>query len=72
MNLAGVPKLTIKKLRPARLRSTLHSVLLSDEIVFTHGFINTTLSTAIFIFQYKQQEFTIACCIDIHIEIYYQ
>ena len=46
----GTPKLTIKKLRPARFRSTSRSVLLSDESVFTHGFINTTLSTATFIF----------------------
>ena len=46
----GTPKLTIKKLRPARYRSTSRSVLLSDESVFTHGFINTTLSTATFIF----------------------
>jgi len=44
------PKLTIKKLRPARYRSTSCSVLLSDDSVFTHGFINTTLSTATFIF----------------------
>jgi len=56
----GTPKLTIKKqLRPARFRSTSRSVLLSDEYVFTHGFINTTLSTATFIFQYKQQGFAI-------------
>jgi len=46
----GTPKLTIKKLRPARFRSTSRSVLLSDDSVFTHGFINTTLSTATFIF----------------------
>jgi len=44
----GTPKLTIKKLRPARFRSTSRSVLLSDESVFTHGFINTMLSTATF------------------------
>jgi len=71
-NAQGTPKLTIKKLRPARFRSTSRSVLLSDESVFTHGFINTALSTATFIFWYKQQEFTIAWCIDIHIEIYYK
>jgi len=41
---------TVKKLRPARFRSTSRSVLLSGESVFTHGFINTTLSTATFIF----------------------
>jgi len=46
----GTPKLTIKKLRPARFRSTLRSVLLSDESVLIRGFINTTLSTATFIF----------------------
>ena len=46
----GTPKLTIEKLRPARFRSTSRSVLLSDESVFTHGFINTTLSTATIIF----------------------
>jgi len=46
----GTRKLTIKKLRPARFRSSSRSVLLSDVSVFTHGFINTTLSTAIFIF----------------------
>ena len=72
MNLAGVLKLTIKKLRPARYRSTSRSVLSSDESVFTHGFINTPLSTATFIFQYNQQEFTIAWCIDVCIEIYYK
>ena len=44
----GTPKLT--KLRLTRFRSTSRSVLLSDESVFTHGFINTTLSTATFIF----------------------
>ena len=43
----GTPKLTIKKLRPAGFRST-RSVY-HNRIVFTHGFINTTLSTAIFI-----------------------
>jgi len=40
-------KLTIKKLRPAgfaRHRSVYH-----NKIVFTHGFIRITLSTAIFI-----------------------
>jgi len=42
--------------------------LLSDESAFTYGFINTTLSTATFIFYYKQQGFTMACCIDVHIE----
>ena len=46
----ATPKLTIKKVGPARFRSTSRSVLLSDKSVFTHGFINTTLSTAIFIF----------------------
>ena len=44
----GTPKLTTKKLRPARFCSTSRSVLLSDESVFTHGF--TTLSTATFSF----------------------
>ena len=61
------PKLTIKKLRPARFRSTSRSVLLSDESAFTYGFINTTLSTVTFIFYYKQG-FNMACSIDIHIE----
>ena len=46
----GTPKLTITKLSSARFRSTSRSVLLSDESVFTHSFINTTLSTATFIF----------------------
>jgi len=46
----GTPKLTSKKLRPACFRSTSRSVLLSDENVFSHGFSNTTLSTATFIF----------------------
>jgi len=41
-----MPKLTINKLRPAgfaRHRSVYH-----NKIVFTHGFISITLSTAIF------------------------
>ena len=46
----GAPMLKIKKLRPARFCSTSRSVLLSDESVFTHGFINTMLSTATLIF----------------------
>jgi len=46
----GTPKLTIKKLKPTRFCSNSRSVLLSDESVFTDGFINTTLSTATFIF----------------------
>ena len=55
----GTPELRTKKLKPACYRSTSRSVLLSDESVFTHGFINTTLSTATFMFKYKQQEFAI-------------
>ena len=39
----GTPMLTIKKLRPARFRSTSRSVLLSDESVFTHGFIKSNV-----------------------------
>ena len=45
----GTPKLTIEKLRPAWYRSTSRSVVLSDKFVFTHGFINVTLSTALLI-----------------------
>jgi len=51
----GMPKkLTIKKLRPARYRSTSRSVLLSDESVFTHGFINTTLTVTNFMLLFKE------------------
>ena len=41
----GTPKLTVKKLRPARFRSTSRSVLLSDENVFTNGFIKWKVSS---------------------------
>jgi len=37
----------MKILRPALYRSTLRSVLTPDKIVFTHGFIVITLSTAL-------------------------
>ena len=43
----GTPKFTIKKLRPAWYSSTSRSVSLSDKFVFTHGFINITLSIAL-------------------------
>jgi len=39
----------MKKLGPAFYRSTLRSVLSSNEIVFTHGFVIVTLSTALLI-----------------------
>jgi len=52
------PTLTAKKLRPTRFRATSLSVSLSDKSVFTHGFINSTLSTATFILQYKLEGFT--------------
>jgi len=41
-----MPKFTIKKPGPAHYRSTLRSILTQDKLVFTHGFIETTLSTA--------------------------
>jgi len=47
----GTPKLTIKKPGTPRYRSTSRSVLLSDEFVFTHGFINITLSTATLLYK---------------------
>jgi len=40
-----MPKLTIKKPGPAGLAR--HRSVYHNEIVFTHGFINITLSTAI-------------------------
>ena len=41
----GTPKLTIKKLRPAGFAR--HCSVYHNKIVFTHGFIRLTLSTAI-------------------------
>jgi len=41
-----MPKLTIKKLRPASFART--PPVYHNRIVFTHGFILVTLSTAIF------------------------
>jgi len=37
----------MKKIRPTLYRSTLRSVLTSDQFIFTHGFISITLSTAL-------------------------
>ena len=45
----GASELTIRKIRPTLYHSTLGSVLKLDKFVFTHGFINITLSTVLLI-----------------------
>jgi len=55
----GTTRFTIKKLGPAFCRSTLRSVLTQNDIVFTHGFTETTLSTAHFILTSVRKYFEI-------------
>jgi len=54
-HILGAPELTIRKIRLALYHSTLRSVLTLDKFVFTHGFINITLSTALLIFNTSEK-----------------